>query len=83
MNSSWFELTMEQEFQMRLMEESVEQMTREQMQDLLLETARLLMVKENVLRNVIKSCPLGFKKLIMFCLIPSHTPLNLSRITAF
>ncbi|NJP22602.1 MAG: photosystem I reaction center subunit XII [Hydrococcus sp. CRU_1_1] len=58
MNSSWFELTMEQEFQMRLMEESVEQMTREQMQDLLLETARLLMVKENVLRNVIKSCPL-------------------------
>jgi Phycobilisome degradation protein nblA len=58
MNSSWFELTMEQEFQMRLMEESVGQMSREQMQDLLLETARLLMVKENVLRNVIKSCPL-------------------------
>jgi hypothetical protein len=58
MNSSWFELTMEQEFQMRLMQESVGQMTREQMQDLLLETARLLMVKENVLRNVIKSCPL-------------------------
>jgi Phycobilisome degradation protein nblA len=58
MNSSWFELTMEQEFQMRLMQESVGQMTREQMQELLLETARLLMVKENVLRNVIKSCPL-------------------------
>jgi hypothetical protein len=58
MNISWFELTMEQEFQMRLMEESVGQMSREQMQDLLLETARLLMVKENVLRNVIKSCPL-------------------------
>lgn len=58
MNSSWFELTMEQEFQMRLMQESVGQMSREQMQDLLLETARLLMVKENVLRNVIRSCPL-------------------------
>ncbi|MCU0533135.1 MAG: NblA/ycf18 family protein [Hydrococcus sp. Prado102] len=58
MNSSWFDLTMEQEFQMKLMQESVGQMSREQMQDLLLETARLLMVKENVLRNVIKSCPL-------------------------
>jgi hypothetical protein len=58
MESSWFELTLEQEFQMRLMEETVQEMTREQMQDLLIETARLLMVKDNVLRQVIKSCPL-------------------------
>lgn len=58
MDSSWFDLSLEQEFQMRLMEESVQEMTREQMQDLLMQTARLLMVKENVLRQVIKNCPL-------------------------
>ncbi|AFY78345.1 MAG: NblA/ycf18 family protein [Hydrococcus sp. C42_A2020_068] len=58
MNSSWFELTLEQEFQLRLMEESVQEMSREQMQDLLIQTARLLMVKDNVLRQTIKNCPL-------------------------
>jgi hypothetical protein len=56
MEGSSFDLTLEQEFQMRLMEQSTQQMTREQMQELLIETARLLMVKDNVIRDLIKSC---------------------------
>ena len=58
MESSSFELTLEQQFQMRLMEKSAQQMTREQMQDLLIESARLLMLKDNVIRDLIKSCKL-------------------------
>lgn len=58
MDGSSFELTLEQQFQMRLMEQSAQQMTREQMQDLLIESARLLMLKDNVIRDLIKSCKL-------------------------
>jgi hypothetical protein len=58
MDASSFQLTLEQQFQMRLMEESAEKMDRQQIQDLLLQTARLLMVKDNVIRDLIKSCPL-------------------------
>ena len=58
MDSSSFELTLEQQFQMRIMEQSAQQMTREQMQDLLIESARLLMVKDNVIRDLVKSCKL-------------------------
>lgn len=58
MESSSFELTLEQQFQMRLMEQSAQQMTREQIQDLLIESARLLMLKDNVIRDLIKSCKL-------------------------
>jgi hypothetical protein len=58
MESSSFELTLEQQFQMRLMEQSAQQMTREQMQDILIKAARLLMIKDNVIRDLIKSCQL-------------------------
>lgn len=58
MDSSPFELSLEQQFQMRLMEQSAQQMTREQMQDLLIKAARLLMLKDNVIRDLIKSCHL-------------------------
>ena len=56
MNTSAFELTLEQQFQMRLMEESAQKMTREQMQDLLIQSARLLMLKDTVIRDLIKGC---------------------------
>jgi len=56
MDSSSFELTLEQKFQMRMMEQSAQKMTREQMQDTLIQAARLLMVKDNVIRDLIKSC---------------------------
>lgn len=58
MDGSSFELTLEQQFQMRIMEQSAQQMTREQMQDLLIESARMLMVKDNVIRDLVKSCKL-------------------------
>lgn len=58
MDSSSFELTLEQQFQMRLMEQSAQQMTREQMQDMLIQSARLLMLKDNVIRDLLKGCKL-------------------------
>lgn len=58
MDTSAFELTLEQQFQMRLMEESAHNLSREEMQDLLIQTARILMVKDNVIRSMIKHCPL-------------------------
>ncbi|MFP4007697.1 MAG: NblA/ycf18 family protein [Spirulinaceae cyanobacterium] len=54
MNPEAFNLTVEQQFQMRLIAESAHQMNREQMQDLLVETTRLLMVKDNVIRSLMK-----------------------------
>ena len=56
MDSSSFQLSLEQQFQMRLMEQSAQQMTREQMQDLLIKAARLLMLKDNVIRDLMKTC---------------------------
>lgn len=56
MASSPYELTLEQQFQMKLMEQSAQQMSREQMQDLLIQAARLLMLKDNAIRDLIKSC---------------------------
>lgn len=58
MNSSSFQLSLEQQFQMKLMEESAQRMTREQMQEVLIQAARLLMVKDNVIRDLMKSCKL-------------------------
>lgn len=48
------ELTLEQQFQMRIMEEQVVGMPQQQMQELLLQASRLLMVKDNVIRSLIK-----------------------------
>jgi hypothetical protein len=56
MDSSSFQLTLEQQFQMRLMEESAQRMSREQMQDILIQTARLLMLKDNVIRDLLRNC---------------------------
>ncbi|HAZ43517.1 MAG TPA: photosystem I reaction center subunit XII [Cyanobacteria bacterium UBA11371] len=58
MDSTAFELTLEQQFQIRLMEESAHNMSREQMIETLIQASRLLMVKDNVIRNMIKQCPL-------------------------
>jgi Phycobilisome degradation protein nblA len=54
MNSESFELTLEQQFQMRLMEQAAESMSREQMLDMLNQTMRLLMLKDNVIRSLVK-----------------------------
>jgi len=48
------ELTFEQQFQMRLLEEQVGAMTQQQAKELLLQASRLLMMKDNVIRSLIK-----------------------------
>ncbi|HEY9818301.1 MAG TPA: NblA/ycf18 family protein [Candidatus Obscuribacterales bacterium] len=53
-----YELTIEQQFQMRLMEESAHVMSREQALDLLVQASQLLMVKDNVIRNLLQRTPL-------------------------
>lgn len=58
MDSTAFELTLEQQFQIRLMEESAHNMSREQMIETLIQASRLLMVKDNVIRNMLKQCVL-------------------------
>ncbi len=58
MNPATFELSLEQQFQMRLVEESLSSMSREQALDLLLQASRLLMVKDNVIRDLMRKAPL-------------------------
>lgn len=48
------ELTLEQKFQMRLIEEQVAIMTHQQATKLLLQVSRLLMIKDNVIRSLVK-----------------------------
>jgi hypothetical protein len=59
MNTSSFELSLEQEFQMRLVERSMQDMSKEQLQDMLMQIMRLLLIKENIMRDLVKSCALG------------------------
>jgi hypothetical protein len=48
------ELTFEQQFQMRVMEEQVGSMNQQQTKELLLQASRLLMMKDNVIRSLVK-----------------------------
>lgn len=59
MNTLSFQLSLEQDFQMRLVERSMQEMSKEQLQDMLLQIMRLLLVKENIIRDLVKSCVLG------------------------
>jgi hypothetical protein len=59
MNPSSFELSMEQQFQVRLVEQTTQNMDREQMQGMLMQLTRLLLVKDNVIRDLVKSCVIG------------------------
>jgi hypothetical protein len=52
---------MEQQFHMRLIEQTMQEMPREQMQEMLLQLTRLLLVKDNVIRDLVKSCLIGSK----------------------
>ncbi|RUS97472.1 photosystem I reaction center subunit XII [Dulcicalothrix desertica PCC 7102] len=55
MDTTMFELSLEQQFQMRLMQESAQELSREQMLDVLMQTSRMLMVKDNIIRNLVKN----------------------------
>ena len=54
MDPNSFELTLEQQFEMRRMQQEVQAMSHEQALDLLLQVSRLLMVKDNVIRDLVK-----------------------------
>jgi Phycobilisome degradation protein nblA len=54
MDTNSFQLTLEQQFQMRLIEQSAESLTREQLLDMLIQTYRLLMIKDNVIKDLVK-----------------------------
>jgi CRISPR/Cas system CMR subunit Cmr4 (Cas7 group RAMP superfamily) len=53
-----FDLSLEQQFQMKLVEQSTENMNREQMQELLVEISRLVMLKDNIIKGLMKECTL-------------------------
>jgi hypothetical protein len=59
MNPSSFELSMEQQFQIRLVEQTLQDMNRDQMQDMLMQMTRLLLMKDNMIRDLVKSRLLG------------------------
>lgn len=46
-------LTLEQQFKLRQMQDAAQNMSREQAMDLLLQATRLLMIKTNVLQDLI------------------------------
>ena len=48
-----FELTLEQQFQMQVIEKEVTTMSREKLTELLLQTSHLLMVKENLIKSLV------------------------------
>jgi Phycobilisome degradation protein nblA len=54
MDANSFHLTLEQQFQMRLMEQSAESLTREQLLEMVIQSSRLLMVKDNIIRGLVK-----------------------------
>jgi uncharacterized protein YaaW (UPF0174 family) len=54
MNINSFSLNLEQEFQMKLVEDSVRKMDREQMSELLIDLARIVMIKDNAIRDLLK-----------------------------
>lgn len=47
-------LTLEQEFKVKLLEQSVLEMNPEEMRDLLMSASKLLMVKDNIIQGLMK-----------------------------
>jgi len=58
MDPTAFELSLEQQFQIRRMQDAAEGMSREQALDLLLQASRQLMIKDNLIRDLLKKAPL-------------------------
>lgn len=62
MESQSFELTMEQQFEFRRLHDAAQGMSRDQALELLVQASRLLMIKTNVLRDLMQQTsiqPLG------------------------
>jgi hypothetical protein len=58
MNPSSFELTLEQQFEYQRMVAATADMSKEQALELLIQAQRLLMIKSNVVRDLMERCPL-------------------------
>lgn len=56
MDNSLWNLTVEQQFQIRLIEDASQKMSPEQLQEMLVQIAQMLMVKDNVIRDLLRSC---------------------------
>ena len=60
-----FKLTLEQQFAMQRMQQEMRQISHEQATDLLLQASRLLMLKNNIIKSLVKQMslqPLSFKE---------------------
>ncbi|HAC63818.1 MAG TPA: photosystem I reaction center subunit XII [Cyanothece sp. UBA12306] len=55
MESKDFDLSLEQQFEMKRMRDAAQKMSREQALELLMQASRLLMIKTNVVRNLANS----------------------------
>jgi hypothetical protein len=53
MDIKTFDLTLEQKFELQKMQAAAHQMSREQLVDLLLKSARLIMLKDNAIKDLI------------------------------
>ena len=51
------DLSLEQQFKMKLFEESIAAMNSEEARSLLLEASKLLMVKDNIIKSLMKNNP--------------------------
>ncbi len=60
MNPEAFQLTLEQQLQLQITRQAVASSNREQLADLLIELTHLLMVKDNVIKDLMRSKLLGF-----------------------
>lgn len=49
-----FDLSLEQQFEIRRLQENVQAMSREQAVELLLEASKTLMIKDNLIRDLMK-----------------------------
>ena len=58
MDSQSFGLTMEQEFEFRRMQDAAAGIPRDQALDLLIKASRLLMIKTNVVQDLMQQAPL-------------------------
>lgn len=54
MDSSTFDLSLEQKFHMQLMQRFIDSLSREEIEHLLLDTSRLLMLKENIIKDLMR-----------------------------
>jgi len=62
-NINSFSLNLEQEFQMKLVGDSVLKMDREQMSGLLIDLVRIGMIKDNAIRDLLKNDILPYSKI--------------------